>query len=400
MALKQFVNTPDTMAAFEAATSLKLVENVYQGEIFVMGKSWTGDYATQATVNADGSFQVDIMRVRMWDDVSRKLDPTGTLPNSNLLNTNATISGAIQVNDDIYTLKLDEVIDHPVIVPRLALSINHLQRIENFALNYALNITRTINTSRAAHYVYALINSVQNATDLSRNVFNYNPTTIFTDPTQRDIAYQTFIRATDSLLNGDISNGFQTFPVDRCQVVIRPVAKSEIGIAYLNQASDDAVKLLANGTANPFDNTATVRIDLKSGLYGLINGFFASYMTDDVWTKAISYFGDVAAALSTPLAPTNTIAIMNAIAGLAIAADACFAHRLSGGVEAGIEPLTRAQVLVPFERFGLTVISPYAVKAITRLATPLTLGQFTAAQGETSQLINPASQAGFNVSYN
>jgi hypothetical protein len=404
MAQKAFVNSAQTMAAFEQATSLAVVDNVYQGEVFFEGKAYTGRYASEATTEINGLLGLDIMRVKMWDDVSRKLDPSGTLPNSNLYNTNATISGAIQVNNQIYTLMLDEVIDHPVFVPRLSLNINHLQQIEHFATNYALNITKTINTSRLAHYLYSLINSVTDSTSLSTNIFNYDPSQIgsATNINGNNVAYQTFMAMLDSFLNGDIKNGFQTFDMERTQLVVRPQGKTDIGVANLNNASDIAVKLLANGTSNPFDATKEVKVDLPTGRFGLVNGVLASYLTNDVWNSAIKYFGDVAASGTTPLPPTATMKIVNAIVGLGMAADACFVGRVSQGTEAGIDPFTRAHVLVPQERIGMTIISPYAVKAVTRLApaSVLAVNDFTTAQAETSELINPASQANFQVVYN
>lgn len=266
----------------EHASSMITYENLFPEIQHINGKGVIDTYTKPADV--ESVTYIDVMRVLPYAPRFRQL---GAINNGTYHNQNNEGGYANAPQSQHYTIPVDLIYDEGVpitesqiysnpielqkvilaqLVKVAGLSINvitYAKQIEAFFRN-GDNFDKGLN-----HQVGSIVQGDISAGEIAAAVFSYDGTVAQTDPAS---ASNAFLAANEELNDGIPEIGAFVIPADERQGFITPQLNKLMKGQYLNNASEAATQILANGFMNPFNGQESSRIDSRTGLFGMYDG--------------------------------------------------------------------------------------------------------------------------------
>lgn len=266
----------------EHASSMITYENLFPEIQHINGKGVIDTYTKPADV--ESVTYIDVMRVLPYAPRFRQL---GAVNNGSYHNQNNEGGYANAPQSQHYTIPVDLIYDEGVpitesqiysnpielqkvilaqLVKVAGLSINvitYAKQIEGFFRN-GDNFDKGL-----THQVGSIVAGDISAAEIAASVFGYDGTVAQTDPTS---ASNAFLSANEELNDGIPEIGAFVIPADERQGFITPQLNKLMKGQYLNNASEAATRILANGFMNPFNGQESARIDSRTGLFGMYDG--------------------------------------------------------------------------------------------------------------------------------
>ena len=266
----------------EHASSMLVYENLFPEIQHINGKGCIDKYTK--TDDVESVTFIDVMRVLPYAPRFRQLGAANNGAYHNKKNEGG-FNNAPQSTH--YTIPVDLIYDEGVPITQAQIYSNpvalkqvvlaQLVKTAGMAINvitYAKQIEGFFrngdNFDKAmAHEVGAIIAGDIQANEIASAVFAYDPTVA---PTAANHATGAFQSANESLNDGIPEIGALTVPTDERQGFITPQLNRVMKSQYLQNASEAAARILANGFMNPFDGRESDRIDSRTGMCGMYDG--------------------------------------------------------------------------------------------------------------------------------
>lgn len=266
----------------EHASSMLVYENLFPEIQHINGKGCIDKYTK--TDDVESVTFIDVMRVLPYAPRFRQLGAVNNGKYHNKKNEGG-FNNAPQSNH--YTIPVDLIYDEGVPITQAQIYSNpvalkqvvlaQLVKTAGLAINvitYAKQIEGFFrngdNFDKAkAHEVGAIVAGDISADEISNSVFGYDPTAL---TTSENHATSAFLSANESLNDGIPEIGALTVPSDERQGFITPQLNKLMKSQYLQNASEAAARILANGFMNPFDGRESDRIDSRTGMCGMYDG--------------------------------------------------------------------------------------------------------------------------------
>lgn len=266
----------------EHASSMLVYENLFPEIQHINGKGCIDKYTK--TDDVESVTFIDVMRVLPYAPRFRQLGAVNNGKYHNKKNEGG-FNNAPQSTH--YTIPVDLIYDegvpitqaqiysNPVALKQVVLAqlvktagmainvITYAKQIEGFFRN-GDNFDKAL-----AHNVGEIVAGDIQADEISSSVFAYDPTALTTSDNH---ATSAFLSANESLNDGIPEIGALTVPTDERQGFITPQLNKLMKSQYLQNASEAAARILANGFMNPFDGRESDRIDSRTGMCGMYDG--------------------------------------------------------------------------------------------------------------------------------
>ena len=254
-------------------------ENLFPEIQHINGKGVTDKYTK--TDDVDSVTYIDVMRVLPYAPRFRQLGAMNNGAYHNAKNVGGYGNAPQSVH---YTIPVDLIYDEGVAItsPQIYSNPINLQQVvlaqlvktAGMSINvitYAKQIEGFFrngdNFDKAkTHDVGAIVAGDISAGEIAAAVFGYDPTVAQLDPTS---ASNAFLSANEELNDGIPEIGALTVPSDERQGFITPQLNKLMKGQYLNNASEAAARILANGFMNPFNAQESNRIDSRTGICGM-----------------------------------------------------------------------------------------------------------------------------------
>lgn len=114
---------------------------------------------------------------------------------------------------------------------------------------------------------------------------------IYTATTDRYAAADAFRYANDAISDGDSNLNAGFFPSDERQGFIRGQFLTDLQKSFTQNASDVVAEINATGFLNPFTQSESKRINLKTGIVGLYDGVPLTRVSGQVFSAMCYYLG-------------------------------------------------------------------------------------------------------------
>lgn len=355
--------------AVKNLASAVLFENIVQEILIVPNKGADFKYCQDLNANS-----VDVQRTKLVDD-GRRL---GETTNGGFFDS---AYGTLQ--SQIFSIPLDIVASRAVKVPATAEIMNgNGLLLKSVLQNVPKQIARVVNCAYLSTVLTAALNNAITATSSSGTVSYALGSGYYTamsaDTTAAAMA--AFDSAVANLGNGDITNGFDIFPLENTQLFAKPAylqkLKNNAGLFVNNPI---AQQMLATGSFDAYDASYTPNV--IKGYYGEINGV-VMYTVGSLFTTVEGWLGKEALSDGSKTGvSTGALSHLNGIlvCGLAI----------GGGIDLRSEVKVIDAVggqgweVQPNARCGFSVFSPKGVQLIAD-NTGLTASDFVTYTGSGS----------------
>ena len=266
----------------EHASSMLVYENLFPEIQHINGKGCIDKYTK--TDDVESVTYIDVMRVLPYAPRFRKLGATNNGKYHNQKNVGG-FNNAPQSTH--YTIPVDLIYDEGVAITSPQIFANPVQlkqvvlaqlvKTAGMAINiitYAKQIEGFFrngdNFDKAmAHEAGAVQAGDITADEIASAVFGFDPTAVGVDVNSPTSAFQS---ANESLNDGIPEIGALTVPTDERQGFITPQLNRLMKAQYMQNASEAAARILANGFMNPFNAQETNRIDSRTGMCGMYDG--------------------------------------------------------------------------------------------------------------------------------
>lgn len=266
----------------EHASSMLVYENLFPEIQHINGKGCIDKYTK--TDDVESVTFIDVMRVLPYAPRFRQLGAANNGTYHNKKNEGG-FNNAPQSTH--YTIPVDLIYDegvpitqaqiysNPVALKQVVLAqlvktagmainvITYAKQVEGFFRN-GDNFNKGM-----AHEVGAIIAGDIQTAEIANAVFGYDPAALPQAVNHATVAFQS---ANESLNDGIPEIGALTVPTDERQGFITPQLNRVMKSQYLQNASEAAARILANGFMNPFDGRESDRIDSRTGMCGMYDG--------------------------------------------------------------------------------------------------------------------------------
>lgn len=353
--------------------SAVMFENIVQEILISPGKG--ADFKYVQDLNAQS---VQVQRTKMVDD-GREL---GAATNGGFFDT---AYGTLQ--SQIFDIPLTIVASRPVKVPAIAEIMNgNGLLLKSVLMNVPKQIARVVNSAYLATILTSGLNSAISATGDGTTVTYAFDSDIVTKASADTAAgaMAAFDTAIANLGNGDITNGYDVFPLENTQLFAKPAflqrLKNNAGLFVNNPI---AQQMLASGSFSAYDVNYTPNV--IKGYYGEVNGVVL-FTVGSLFSVVEGWLGLETLADGTIAAITaNSLANLDAIlvSGVAVA----------GGLDLRSEVKVidafggQGWEVQPNARCGFSVFSPKGVQIITN-STGLTESDFKVYTSSDSDVTN------------
>lgn len=266
----------------EHASSMLVYENLFPEIQHINGKGVIDKYTK--TDDVESVTYIDIMRVLPYAPRFRQLGAT----NNGAYHNSKNVGGFNNAPQSThYTVPVDLIYDEGVAITQAQIYSNpvalkqvvlaQLVKTAGMAINtitYAKQILGFFrngdNFDKAkTHEVGAIVGGDILATEISKAVFSYDPALA---ATTANSATHAFLSANAQLNDGIPEIGALTVPTDERQGFITPQLNLVMKNQYMQNASEAAARILANGFMNPFNGRESDRIDSRTGMCGMYDG--------------------------------------------------------------------------------------------------------------------------------
>jgi hypothetical protein len=322
--------------------SAKVFEKFIQSVIHVNGKGVDESFITQEVL---GSASIAVPRVNLGEGAFRTL---GATVNGGQFNSNAAVVPA----SNYFYVPLLYVYDR----------VESLAKIMNDKAGYALldKVSENIGLKMARG-----INALTLATQISQTLNDSYTGSAATFVTESDgvSAYDAYIAANALLDEGDEAIDCDFFPTEFRQALVRPSFfadfKTGAGTRFV-VSSNLGQEMLANGVLNPFvDDKASMRVDMRDGYCGEVDGVPVYKVSPVLWKLAAKY----TVSGSTVLAETAFNDI-DALICSGIGTIRGFSS--NGNIDVGENPNGQGWLLKPLVHGGVSCVSGKSVRLIVK----------------------------------
>lgn len=266
----------------EHASSMLVYENLFPEIQHINGKGCIDKYTK--TDDVESVTYIDVMRVLPYAPRFRKL---GAVNNGKYHNAQNVGGYNNAPQSQHYTIPVDLIYDEGVAITSPQIYSNPVQlkqvvlaqlvKTAGMAINiitYAKQIEGFFrngdNFDKAlAHDVGAIEAGDIQANEISNAIFGFDPAAVGADVNSPTSAFQS---ANESLNDGIPEIGALTVPSDERQGFITPQLNRLMKAQYMQNASEAAARILANGFMNPFNAQESNRIDSRTGMCGMYDG--------------------------------------------------------------------------------------------------------------------------------
>ena len=266
----------------EHASQMLVYENLFPEIQHINGKGCIDKYTK--TNDVESVTYIDVMRVLPYLPRFRQLGATNNGAYHNAKNVGGYGNAPQSTH---YTVPVDLIYDegvaitspqiyaNPVALKQVVLA--QLVKTAGMAINiitFAKQIEAFFrngdNFDKAlAHDKGSIVAADISAGEIAKAVFAYDPTVAQTDANS---AANAFLAANEDLNDGIPEIGALTVPSDERQGFVTPQLNKILKSQYLQNASEAAARILANGFMNPFNAQETNRIDSRTGMCGMYDG--------------------------------------------------------------------------------------------------------------------------------
>lgn len=266
----------------EHASSMLVYENLFPEIQHINGKGVIDKYTK--TDDVESVTYIDIMRVLPYAPRFRQLGAT----NNGAYHNSKNVGGFNNAPQSThYTVPVDLIYDEGVAITQAQIYSNpvalkqvvlaQLVKTAGMAINtitYAKQILGFFrngdNFDKAkTHEVGAIVGGDILPAEISKAVFSYDPALA---ATTANSATHAFLSANAQLNDGIPEIGALTVPTDERQGFITPQLNLVMKNQYMQNASEAAARILANGFMNPFNGRESDRIDSRTGMCGMYDG--------------------------------------------------------------------------------------------------------------------------------
>lgn len=365
----------------EHASSMLVYENLFPEIQHINGKGVTDKYTKSNDV--ESVTYIDVMRVLPYAPRFRKLGATNNGGYSNALNG----TGKNAPQSTHYTIPVDLIYDEGIsissvqtysnpialkqvvmaqLVKTAGMSINVItfaKQLEGFFRN-GDNFDKAV-----AHAKGSIVAGDISASEIATSIFNYDGTA--------SSATDAILSANAELNEGIPEIGAFVVPADERQGFVSAQLNRLMKGQYMQNASESAVRILATGFMNPFTNSETARIDVRTGLVGMYDGvdFF-------LLNKVTRLFVYTALGLATAGTATGNAAtvrgLLDKIEGIIVYGAGTCRGIVGPSIAANVDPYNNGVYILPQMKVGVEVLHGATIKVIVNAGASLA-GALTAA---------------------
>lgn len=266
----------------EHASSMLVYENLFPEIQHINGKGVIDKYTK--TNDVEDVTYIDVMRVLPYAPRFRKLGSLNNGAYHNAKNEGGYGNAPQSVH---YTIPVDLLYDegvaitssqtyaNPVALKQVVLAqlvktagmainvITYAKQLEGFFRN-GDNFDKAL-----SHQVGSIVSGDITDAEIANAVFFYDPAATGASASAPTSAFQA---ANESLNDGIPEIGALTVPSDERQGFITPQLNRLMKAQYVQNASEAAARILANGFINPFNAQESNRIDSRTGMCGMYDG--------------------------------------------------------------------------------------------------------------------------------
>lgn len=266
----------------EHASSMLVYENLFPEIQHINGKGVIDKYTK--TNDVEDVTYIDVMRVLPYAPRFRKLGSLNNGAYHNAKNEGGYGNAPQSVH---YTIPVDLLYDegvaitssqtyaNPVALKQVVLAqlvktagmainvITYAKQLEGFFRN-GDNFDKAL-----SHQVGSIVSGDITDDEIANAVFFYDPAATGASASAPTSAFQA---ANESLNDGIPEIGALTVPSDERQGFITPQLNRLMKAQYIQNASEAAARILANGFINPFNAQESNRIDSRTGMCGMYDG--------------------------------------------------------------------------------------------------------------------------------
>lgn len=377
----------------EHASSLLVMENLLPEIQHINGMGVTDKFTK--TQDIENVTMIDVTRVLPYAPRFRKLGATNNGAWHNQVNT-----GYNNAPQSVHhTINVDLVYDEGVAVTRTIAESSPIQLQTIVMTQIVESAGLAINVITYAKQIEGFFENFD-ASGVAKDTtiesqFTADPTLA---PNVTDSYADAFIHANSELTKGVKSIGAFVVPMRERQAFVTTDFDRIMKRQYMQNASSEATRILANGVINPFTDTVTARINEKTGYCGTYDGVDLFIMNDVVMNYVYYALG------LNPDDSTDstyaTVTKLKKIRAMVVYAGATLRGIVGPTVEANVNTYYGGVYILPKLKMGVEVIAPDGIKILVDTAKFTTAEitaikgdlQFTALDGAT---VKPTS-AGFN----
>ena len=399
----------------EHASSMLVYENLFPEIQHINGKGCIDKYTK--TDDVESVTYIDVMRVLPYAPRFRKLGAVNNGKYHNQKNVGGYGNAPQSVH---YTIPVDLIYDEGVAITQSQIYANpialkqvvlaQLVKTAGLAINvitYAKQIEGFFRNGDnfdkgMAHEVGAIEAGDISAEEIANAVFGFDPTAATNDVSHATGAFQS---ANESLNDGIPEIGALTVPTDERQGFITPQLNRLMKSQYLQNASEAAARILANGFMNPFDGKESDRIDSRTGMCGMYDGvdlFQFNKVTRQFVYVALGISGTDNDQAGNLPAVRN---LLNQLEGMIVYGAGTCRGIVGPSIQANPNPYFGGVYILPKMKVGVEVLHGATIKVLcnggedlasvwtaANIATIMNTIKFTAIDGETVK----GNVAGFN----
>lgn len=254
----------------EHASSLLVYDNLFPEIQHINGKGCNDTYTK--TSDVESVTLIDVMRVLPYAPRFRKLGAMNNGSWHNQVNEGGFNNAPQSVH---YTIPVDLIYDEGVAITSPQIYANPVKLKAVVMAQLVKTAGLSINIITFAKQFEAFFrdsfadSSAATAEELANAVFAANPA-LAAD--QAGSYADAFIAANSALTDGCLEIGAMQIPLEERQGFITPTFDRIMKRQYMQNASEAAARILANGFINPFTNEEGTRINSATGLAGQYDG--------------------------------------------------------------------------------------------------------------------------------
>jgi hypothetical protein len=354
--------------AVKSLASQYVRENLIQDLLVIPGKSADFQYVTDMMAKT-----VSVFRTKE----AGKARGLGETTNGGFLDSATTTT-----TSEYYDIDLDLVFTQPIIVPKVQDDLTGGLALKGALSNLPKTIKRAINCSYFAKLIQANLNSAITATSANSVVsyaFSTNYVSAAAANTTAGVS-AALDTAIENLGKGDVSNGYDAFPVEESCLYGTPTFYKYLrGMSGFIVNNPIGQQLISSGTFNAFDTE--YRPNTFTGYMGEILGMIA-YNTFSLFNTTVGYLAQLTIADGTKTAIASTTALDNLLA-IVVCGKAVAGGMNPGSIEVVDARGGQGWEIQPLARWGFKVFSSVGVQLVVN-ASGLTASNFVTYTGADS----------------
>lgn len=252
----------------EHASQLLIYDNLFPEIQHINGKGVIDTYTK--TDDVESVTYIDVMRVLPYAPRFRQLGSA----NNGTFHNQQNVGGYGNAPQSVhYTIPVDLIYDEGVAITSPQIYANPVKLKSVVMAQLIKTAGMAINIITYAKQIEAFFRDSYDASgaDITSGgaAFPYDPAL---DANKAGSAVDAFIAANSALSDGIPSIGALVVPVEERQAFISTQFNRIMKRQYVQNASEAAARILANGFINPFNNSESVRITAATGLCGMYDG--------------------------------------------------------------------------------------------------------------------------------